>query len=50
MIKINLLGIAKAKGKRGGAASAPVMEVGDVGSPRVKALIVIGLVGALNFS
>jgi Tfp pilus assembly protein PilN len=50
MIKINLLGIAKAKGKRGGAASVPVMEVGDVGSPRVKALIVIGLVGVLNFS
>src|SRR5579871_2268219 len=49
MIKINLLGIAKAKGKRGGASSAPVMEVGDVGSPRVKFLIVAGIVGAINF-
>jgi Tfp pilus assembly protein PilN len=49
MIKINLLGIAKSKGKRGGSSSAPVMEVGDVGSPRVKVLIVAALVGALNY-
>jgi type IV pilus assembly protein PilN len=49
MIRINLLGIAKAKGKHGGSSSAPVMEVGDVGSPRVKALIVLALAGALNY-
>jgi Tfp pilus assembly protein PilN len=49
MIRINLLGISKAKGKHGGSSSAPVMEVGDVGSPRVKALIVLALAGALNY-
>lgn len=49
MIRINLLGIPKAKGKRGGAPTAG-MEVGNVGSPTVKTLVVVALVGALNYS
>jgi type IV pilus assembly protein PilN len=49
MIRINLLGISKSKGKRGGAAtSAPVMEVGDVGSPKMKVLVVLALAATLN--
>jgi Tfp pilus assembly protein PilN len=49
MIRINLLGISKSKGKRGGAAtSAPVMEVGDVGSPKMKVLVVLALAASLN--
>jgi type IV pilus assembly protein PilN len=49
MIRINLLGISKSKGKRGGAStSAPVMEVGDVGSPKMKVLVVLALAASLN--
>ena len=49
MIRINLLGISKSKGKRGGAStSAPVMEVGDVGSPKMKVLVVLALADSLN--
>ena len=51
MIRINLLGISKSKGKRGGAAtSAPVMEVGDVGSPKMKVLVVLALAASLNLA
>ncbi len=49
MIKINLLGNTKRKGKGGSAGSAVTMEVGDVGSPRVKILVVAALVGGLNY-
>ena len=48
MIRINLLGSAKAKGKRNAVSAAAVMEVGDVGSPRLKVLIVLGMAAALN--
>ena len=50
MIRINLLGAPKPKNKRGGSPSAAaVMEVGDVGSPKLKILIVLALVAGLNF-
>jgi Tfp pilus assembly protein PilN len=50
MIRINLLGIPKAKGKRGAAGAAAVnIEVGDVGSPTVKVLVVAAVVGLLNY-
>ena len=43
MIRINLLGAQKGKNKRSGAASAAaVMEVGDVGSPKMKILVQSG--------
>src|SRR3954468_25090673 len=50
MIRINLLGAPKPKNKRGGSPSAAaVMEVGDVGSPKLKVLIILALVAGLNF-
>jgi type IV pilus assembly protein PilN len=49
MIRINLLGAPKPKNKRGGSPSVPVMEVGDVGSPKLKVLIILALVAGLNF-
>ena len=49
MIRINLLGAQKGKNKRSGAASsAAVMEVGDVGSPTLKILVVLILAGLVN--
>ena len=49
MIRINLLGTQKGKNKRSGAASAAaVMEVGDVGSPKMKVLVVLLLAGLVN--
>jgi Tfp pilus assembly protein PilN len=49
MIRINLLGTSKTKGKRGGvASSAPVIEVGDVGSPKMKVVLVLALAASLN--
>jgi type IV pilus assembly protein PilN len=50
MIRINLLGAqSKGKNKRSGAASAAaVMEVGDVGSPKMKILVVLILAGLVN--
>jgi len=50
MIRINLLGAqSKGKNKRSGAASAAaVMEVGDVGSPKMKVLVVLVLAGLVN--
>jgi Tfp pilus assembly protein PilN len=49
MIKINLLETAKGKGKRGGGgASMPTMEMGDMGSPKLKVLVVLVLVGLFN--
>jgi Tfp pilus assembly protein PilN len=52
MIKINLLETAKGKGKRGGGSavpSLPAMEMGDLGSPKLKVLIVVVVVGLLNY-
>jgi Tfp pilus assembly protein PilN len=49
MIKINLLETAKGKGKRGGGgASLPTMEMGDMGSPKLKVLVVLVVVGLFN--
>jgi len=50
MIKINLLETNKGKGKRGsgGGPSMPTMEMGDVGSPKLKVLVVLVLAGLLN--
>jgi Tfp pilus assembly protein PilN len=49
MIRINLLGVPKGKNKRGSAASAAaVMEVGDVGSPKMKVLVVLVLAALVN--
>ena len=49
MIRINLLGAQKGKNKRSGAASsAAVMEVGDVGSPTLKILVVLILAALVN--
>jgi len=49
MIRINLLGTAKPKGKRGSAAvTAPTIEFGEVGSPKVKVLVAIMIAMAFN--
>ena len=49
MIKINLLEQAKGKGKRGGGgASLPTMEMGDMGSPKLKVLVVLVVAGLFN--
>lgn len=48
MIRINLLGTPKAKNRRGGAAAAPAIEMGNVGSPMVKVLVAIALTIAIN--
>jgi Tfp pilus assembly protein PilN len=51
MIKINLLESSKGKNKRagGGGPSLPAMEMGDMGSPKLKVLVMILLAGAVNF-
>src|SRR5215813_2283576 len=49
MIRINLLGTQKGKGKRSSGPSTAVMEVGDVGSPKMKVLIILLIVGLGNF-
>jgi Tfp pilus assembly protein PilN len=51
MIKINLLETAKGKKRAGGSAvpALPTMEMGDMGSPKLKVLIVVVLVGLLNY-
>jgi Tfp pilus assembly protein PilN len=50
MIKINLLENSKGKNKRGGgsAPSMPTMEMGDMGSPKLKILVVLVVVGLFN--
>jgi Tfp pilus assembly protein PilN len=51
MIKINLLEQAKGKGKRGGSApSMPTIEMGDMGSPKLKVLVVVVVVGLFNLA
>jgi Tfp pilus assembly protein PilN len=51
MIKINLLESSKGKGKRGsgGGPTMPTMQFGDMGSPKLKVLVVILVAGLLNF-
>ena len=51
MIKINLLESSKGKNKRGGSngPAMPTMEMGDMGSPKLKVLVVLVVAGALNF-
>jgi Tfp pilus assembly protein PilN len=51
MIKINLLESSKQKNKRGGssAPAMPSMEMGDMGSPKLKVLVILLLAGTLNF-
>jgi Tfp pilus assembly protein PilN len=49
MIRINLLGTQKSKGKRASGASASVMEVGEVGSLKMKVLVVVAIAGLGNF-
>jgi Tfp pilus assembly protein PilN len=50
MIKINLLENSKGKNKRGGGGgpSMPTMEMGDMGSPKLKILAVLVLAGLFN--
>ncbi len=49
MIKINLLENSKGKGKRASAGpSLPTMEMGDMGSPKLKVLVVVVLAGLIN--
>jgi type IV pilus assembly protein PilN len=48
MIRINLLGAQKGKNKRSAASAAAVMEVGDVGSPKMKVVLVLLLAGLVN--
>ena len=51
MIRINLLETAKGKNKRagGGVPTLPTMEMGDMGSPRLKVLAMLVVLGLLNF-
>jgi Tfp pilus assembly protein PilN len=50
MIRINLLETSKGKGKRGaGGPAMPTMEMGDMGSPKLKVLLVVLIAGLLNF-
>ncbi|MBV9182151.1 MAG: PilN domain-containing protein [Acidobacteria bacterium] len=50
MIRINLLGTTKPKNRRSGAPSAPSMDIGDVGSPKLKVLVVLLLAVGGNVS
>jgi Tfp pilus assembly protein PilN len=49
MIKINLLETSKGKNKRAGSGPAmPTMELGDMGSPKLKILVMVVLAGLFN--
>ena len=48
MIKINLLETAKKNKRGGGGASLPTMEMGDMGSPKLKVLVVLVVAGLFN--
>jgi type IV pilus assembly protein PilN len=48
MIRINLLGMSKPKNRRSTGPAAPTIEVGDVGSPKVKVLVALMLAVAFN--
>ncbi len=49
MIRINLLGGAKPKGKKGPAISMPSFELGNLGGPMVQVAAVLLIAGAVNF-
>ena len=51
MIRINLLENSKGKNKRAGGSgpAMPTMEMGDLGSPKLKVLVVLLVAGLLNF-
>jgi type IV pilus assembly protein PilN len=49
MIRINLLEAPKPKNKRSAMPSMPGMDVGDVGSPRLKVLVAFGVAAIFNF-
>jgi Tfp pilus assembly protein PilN len=49
MIRINLLGGAKPKGKKGPAVSMPTFEVGNLGGPVVQIAAVLLVAGAVNY-
>lgn len=49
MIRINLLGGAKPKGKKGPAISMPSFELGNLGGPIVQVAAVLLIAGAVNF-
>ena len=48
MIRINLLGAPRPKNKRAAASAAAVMEMGEVGSPKLKVVLVLTLAATLN--
>ena len=48
MIRINLLGSPKPKGKKGPAVSMPSFEFGNLGGPLVQGAAVLLIAGALN--
>ena len=48
MIRINLLEAPKPKNKRSAMPSMPTIDVGDVGSPRLKILVAVGLTAVIN--
>ena len=48
MIRINLLGSPKPKGKKGPALSMPSFEVGHLGGPMIQMAAVLLIAGALN--
>jgi type IV pilus assembly protein PilN len=48
MIRINLLGSAKAKGKKNAAVSMPSFEFGNLGGPMVQVAAVLLIAGSLN--
>jgi Tfp pilus assembly protein PilN len=50
MIRINLLGQPRPKNKRAAASAAAVMEMGEVGSPKLKIIVVVLLVGLGNLA
>jgi len=49
MIRINLLGGAKPKGKKGPAISMPSFDFGNLGGPVIQVAAVLLIAGALNF-
>ena len=49
MIRINLLGSPKPKGKKSAALSMPSFELGNLGGPMVQVAAVLLIAGALNF-
>jgi len=50
MIRINLLESSKGKNRRaGGGPAMPTIEMGDMGSPKLKVLVVLVVAGLLNF-